>query len=408
MQVIGRLIIEHRNIGLNQLAGTDRRKGKLLDFLKDEEKKVEYVELIYDLIFVYIIGRNNSLVSHITDGFIDPEMYLTYVLCTLITIQIWYITILFINRYGSNDFSEYIGLFINMFLIYYMADSTRVHWESYFYRYNIAWALILLNLLIQYLLKYRETMRETPWETANIMLFIRMLAVMIIMLAAGIALYRPLGIPLTPLAMVAGIIMSIVGRKKMDLVSVDFGHLTERVMLYVVFTFGEMIIAISVYFEGDFNLSSFYYAACAFMIVVGLFMSYGFLYDRLLDREMSISGNTYMLIHIAIIFALSNLTMAFEFMREPEISAVPKNIYLVASFAVYYIFVFALAPFTKGYTGKLKYFRSFGITLPVFVVLSLACVNHPGISIAISAIMSFWVWYLEYKYWKVVIQPIEE
>ena len=26
-----------------------------------KEKKVEYLELIYDLIFVFIIGRNNSL-----------------------------------------------------------------------------------------------------------------------------------------------------------------------------------------------------------------------------------------------------------------------------------------------------------------------------------------------------------
>ena len=48
----------------------------MLDFLKNEEKKVEYVELIYDLIFVYIIGRNNSLVSHITNGFIDPDAFI--------------------------------------------------------------------------------------------------------------------------------------------------------------------------------------------------------------------------------------------------------------------------------------------------------------------------------------------
>ena len=29
------------------------------ELLEPKEKKVEYVELIYDLIFVYIIGRNN-------------------------------------------------------------------------------------------------------------------------------------------------------------------------------------------------------------------------------------------------------------------------------------------------------------------------------------------------------------
>ena len=35
----------------------------MLHFEK-KEKKVEYVELIYDLIFVYIIGRNNHLLHN--------------------------------------------------------------------------------------------------------------------------------------------------------------------------------------------------------------------------------------------------------------------------------------------------------------------------------------------------------
>lgn len=101
----------------------------MFDFLKSDEKKVEYVELIYDLIFVYVIGRNNSLISHISNGFIEPSAYLTYALCTLITIQIWYMTVLFINRYGENSIQDYIGLFINMFLLYYMADATRTTWS---------------------------------------------------------------------------------------------------------------------------------------------------------------------------------------------------------------------------------------------------------------------------------------
>ena len=29
--------------------------------MHQDEKKVEYIELIYDLIFVYLIGRTNSL-----------------------------------------------------------------------------------------------------------------------------------------------------------------------------------------------------------------------------------------------------------------------------------------------------------------------------------------------------------
>ncbi len=33
--------------------------------IDQQEKKVEYLELIYDLIFVYLIGRNNSLLHYI-------------------------------------------------------------------------------------------------------------------------------------------------------------------------------------------------------------------------------------------------------------------------------------------------------------------------------------------------------
>lgn len=380
----------------------------MLDFLKQKEKKVEYIELIYDLVFVYMIGRNNSLVGHLSGGFIDPNLYLTYVLCTLITIQIWYMTTLFINRYGNNEFSEYIGLFINMYLLYYMTDGTSLQWESSFYRYNIAWMLILVNLMVQYLLKMRRPEYSTPWEKSNMLLFIRVMAVMVVTIIAGMIVYHFTGLPVTPVAMVIGILATILQRKKLDLVAVDFPHLTERVMLYVVFTFGEMIISISTYFKGDFGPMRLYLSLCAFLIVVGLFMSYGFLYDHLLDREMSISGNSFMIIHIFIIFALSNLTMALEFMPEPEVALIPKTIYITVSFVMYYVFIFLLAPFTKGYCGELLSFKWFGITLGAFVILMAVFYRHPVINIAVSVALTFAIWYFEYKYWNDYVRPEEE
>ncbi|MBE6040908.1 MAG: hypothetical protein E7220_00120 [Clostridiales bacterium] len=370
------------------------------DFLKSDEKKVEYVELIYDLIFVYMIGRNNSLVTHVPGGFIDYGLYLTYVLCTLITIQIWYLTTLFINRYGSNRPSEYICLFINMFLLYYMGDGTSAEWSGSFYKYNFAWLLIIFNLLIQYIIKYRSASTAAPWEKANIAFFIRLLSTIAFLIAVGIALYKPLGIALTPVAMVAGIIITAAGRSKLDLVAVDFPHLSERIMLYVVFTFGEMIVAIASYFSGPVTLNGTYYSAMIFLIVVGLFMSYGFLYDHLIDREMHISGNSYMLIHIFIIFALNNLTLAFEFMREEEVPVIPKTVFLTLSFVIYYLFIFMLVPFTIGYDRKLTSFRWFGITLAAFIVLMAITYNAPFLSIAISVALTFVIWYFEYSYRK--------
>ena len=58
-------------------------------FMQPKEKKVEYVELIYDLIFVYIIGRNNQLLHSFENGFIAWPAFMAYIMTTLAIIQIW-------------------------------------------------------------------------------------------------------------------------------------------------------------------------------------------------------------------------------------------------------------------------------------------------------------------------------
>lgn len=101
---------------------------------KTDEKKVEYLELIYDLIFVYIIGRNNSLLHHAENGFVTGGVFLAYVLCTLAVIQIWNFSTFYTNLYGRNGVRDHVFLFINMFLLYYMADGISTAWQASFYR----------------------------------------------------------------------------------------------------------------------------------------------------------------------------------------------------------------------------------------------------------------------------------
>ena len=90
----------------------------MVDFLHDKsEKKVEYLELIYDLIFVYLISRNGALLQDMTEGFIRPMSAFTFLSSTLIILQIWYFSTLFINRYGTNGLSDHICIVINMYLL---------------------------------------------------------------------------------------------------------------------------------------------------------------------------------------------------------------------------------------------------------------------------------------------------
>ena len=319
-----------------------------MDLFTREEKKVEYLELIYDLVFVYMVGRNNSLLEHMEGGFIAPTAILAYIICTLAIIQIWNFTTFYINMFGRNGLRDHVFLCVNMYLMYFIGEATRHDWIAYKEQYHIAWALILINIGVQYLIELRNHQADV-WNRDIIK---RMAAVLFIEAAIVFAAAWPgptMVAILSAAAILAGILLTAIGKKVSPGGMVDFAHLTERAMLYVVFTFGEMIIAISAYFIGDgtFDKSVIYFSLMGFLIVVGLFLSYEILYDHLLDKEKADNGFIYMVIHIFIIFALNNITASLEFMREEHVALMPKMIFLVASVIAYYVFLFCTRPYTK-------------------------------------------------------------
>ena len=356
-----------------------------------EEKKVEYIELVYDLIFVYLIGRNSSLMHLIQDGFIIPHAFLTYLVGTLVIIQIWNYTTFYINRYGSNGFQDHMLMLVNMFLLYFMADAIRADWANYyFYKYNIAWVLILINILVHYWIKYRRFREEKPWEALQMTYTMIMLAVQTVIVIAAIVLYSFTGLSLTFLGVAFGVIYTIAASRINTLVPVDFGHLTERAMLYVVFTFGEMIIAISGYFEGEVNLSGVYFALMGFLIVVGLFQSYELCYDHLIDRGLITSGSGYMMIHLFLILALSNITVALEFMRREEVDLLPKTMFLAGSFVVYYVFLYLLAIYSKTKARpSRKFIAGIIVLLAAFAVLMVILREYMYVNIALTVALVF-------------------
>ena len=351
-----------------------------------EEKKVEFIELIYDLIFVYLIGRSNELLHDMDGGFFSFGTYLTYLISAMAILQIWYMSTLFINRFGSNSVMDYLGLFINMYLLYYMAGGTRAEWGEYYMRYNIAWGLILVNLAVQYLLKMKKNKQITPWEASHFKARMTLLLVQAGLIFASIPVYYLTRFPLAWVSLVVGFFGALFTRKIDALVPVNFEHLTERVMLYVVLTFGEMIVSIAVYFDDPFSLSTFYFSIMAFLIVAGLFLSYGLLYDRIIDRTRHSTGSAYIILHIFLLLALSNITAALGFMRDPEVNVVAKNVLITASFIVYYIFLFIIARYARECDRPKK-----GLSLRLliasvaFTILMAVCYQNGFLGIALSA-----------------------
>jgi len=367
--------------------------------MEKKEKKVEYLELIYDLMFVFMIGRCNSLLQNLQGDFISWQSVFVYLVYTLAVIQIWNYSTFYINIYGENSPRNHIFIFLNMFALYFMGTSTKMNWRLFQTRHHITWALILLNIALQYLIEMKAYIDEDKESS-----LIKRVMVILFMEAAliGIAAFIPGlgGIITAGTAVLIGITANSLAGKGSTL-PVDFMHLSERAMLFVVFTFGDMIIAIAGYFDEAPTIGNLYFALMIFLIVVGLFLSYEVLYDHIIDREMQTGGISYMLMHIFMIFGLNSISAAFQFMPAEEVDLMSKLILLIMSFLVYYGCLFATRQYGKPICrhDKNLYLPVIPVTL-VFVVLMLILRNHMRLNIAVNVIYVYLIFMFLYRYAK--------
>lgn len=366
--------------------------------MEKEEKKVEYLELIYDLIFVYIVGRNNSLLHHVEGGFVSTTTFMAYVLCSLAIIQIWNFSTFYINMHGRNGLRDHIALVLNMYLLYYIGEGTRLHWESFHTQYHVAWALILLNIGVQYAIELRHH-RGAAHEVRSIRNMMIVLFGQALLVLLVIPVYHRTGLALSAVPIVFGVVLTRLLADESRAELIDFAHLSERAMLYVVFTFGEMIIAIASYFEGDFTWRSVYFSGMSFLIVVGLFLCYELLYDKIIDRERRTTGIRYMFVHIFLIFALNLMTTALEFMRDEAVALLPKTLFLIAAFALYFGCLLALQRFAKPHMRLTpRYLRLFWAMTAVFVVLMVVLRGLMVPNILLSVAYVFAVYFMMWRF----------
>ena len=315
----------------------------MLDFLeeKEEERKVEYIELIYDLIFVHTIGRCGALLN-LEHGIPDPVVYLIFMVFSVAVLEAWYFYTIFINRFPQYPKQRNVSIFVSMYLLYYVAAGIHENWRENYAQIHVGWALILSHLAIQYAIALRKDTEKQSVMNRDIFVFI---AEPIIILAS-IPIYQSTGMIISPFAIILGIVVGVTG-PKVETRHADFPHLTERLMLYVVFSFGEMIIEISGFFDEGVTPMGIVHSLLAFALVSGLFLNYGYVYDHIIDREQKTTADWYLFIHMFLIISLSYLTQVMEMLRNPDVDENAKIISLGIWLVAYVIFLSLLERYAK-------------------------------------------------------------
>ena len=352
---------------------------------------VSNIELFYDLIFVYCISVITSLCHHVEGGFLDWGTWGIYTFAFLVVLQVWFFTTFLINRYGDRSASDNICLFINMFLLYFLASGIRTDWENTIFTFNIAWALILVNLLVHWAIKRGRYSNLDADDKAIMNWTIVVLAIQIaIVLTAAF-------LPTVPSEITSwvGLLfgMAVFARNKSYKRKCSrFGHLAERCSLLVIVAFGEMIVAIAAYMHRDYSIL---YPILIFAFVVGLFLIYIYEHDNMTDHHRKSDGRAYLSITGWLILVIGNLTVALEFMPDAEIAFLPKSMYLTGCLVCYLLTSFVIGFWNK---PEFRYTASFAVgrllTCAAIVIIAFATSFHPMINlICDTAALYFALWH---------------
>ena len=354
---------------------------------------VTNIELFYDLIFAYCISVLTSLCGNVTDGFIGVSTWLLYLFSFLVVLQVWFYSTLLMNHYGDGSATDNVCMFINMFLLYYMASGIREEWSLSLFTFDISWTLILVNLAACAAIKL---FMYDNLNDADVFMLIGMATVLIAQAVfALIAAFLPFAVSvvLSWIAVIFGVNMWWLMRRLRDK-PIRFVHVAERCSLLVIVMFGQTVVSISPYIA---LTSSLLYPICVFALVVGLFLIYIYEHDNMIDRHQTTTGVGFMNLTVWLVIILGNLTVALGFMPLPTIDFLPKNIYL-AVFLVLYLFTSFL--FGRYNKAELKYSKLFiagrlGVCAAI-VIVALATGFDPAITLVFDTFAVFFALWHEW------------
>ncbi len=304
---------------------------------------VSNIELFYDLIFVYCISVLTSLCHHVHGDFLDIGTWGIFMFSYLVVLQVWFFTTLLMNRYGDRSASDNVCLFVNMFLLYFLASGIQTEWENSVFTFNIAWALILVNLIVHWAMKLLRYDNLDDDDRKVIRYNIVALAVQLVVVVVAAFLPTEASEVASWAALLIGMVMWRQPRAHRAK-QARFSHIAERCSLLTIIAFGETIVAISTYMTGA---SSLLFSVMVFVLVVGLFLIYIFEHDNMVDHHKETSGIGYMTVTAWVILVIGNLTVALEYMPMDEIAFLPKSTMLTACLVAYLLTSFLLGSHNK-------------------------------------------------------------
>lgn len=326
-------------------------------------KGVSSIELFYDVMLVYCLGVLTSTMHHVEGGSFTFGQWLSFTFSYMVVLQAWTFTIFLMNRFGNRTVGDSLCLLVNMFLLYFIANSIQSGWENAPVSFAVPWAAMIANLIVHCLSKRLGKPGPDDTDKRILNATIVVLSVQFALAVAAALLPGDAGIVASWAACIVGAGMFSQSRTLRSKPA-SFEHLSERCRLITIIAFGEMVAAIAIFVTGQ-GMGEWWVTMLVFTLVVGLFLVYMYEHDRMIDHHSKSDSMAFLLISAWIIYVVGNMTVALEYMALGEMDDWPKVTYLTAGLVLYLITSFLLGLYNK---------KEFAYSAPYVVGRVIACV----------------------------------
>ncbi|OKP94312.1 low temperature requirement protein A [Paenibacillus sp. P46E] len=273
-------------------------------------KKVTWLELFYDLLFVAAVSKASHVLLHVEDETLSPQTLGKFV---LIFIPIWWAWVgqtLFVNRYGQDIISHRIFLIIQLFFVLIMTASLSLDFDQTYYSFLIGYVGLRAMTAVQYLFvrtKENGHLRATAHYLGTrfwVGLVISACSlffdswVRYLVLYAGIAL---------------DILLPLLGRKILVKTPANTHHLLERFSLFALILLGESVVSILAVLQSSvWTLQSVGFAALTFVLIIAMWWQYYDNLEKKVDKNVHTAGQTIIYGHLFIFLSLCILAASIQ------------------------------------------------------------------------------------------------
>ncbi|MCD8350059.1 MAG: low temperature requirement protein A [Planctomycetaceae bacterium] len=303
-----------------------------------KEKKVSWLELFFDLVFVTTVSLITRILVNADHHPDQVHLYFGEFLLTVFPMfWLWAGQTMFFNRYSDEISHPTIFMLLQMFCLILMTVHITFDFDNTTYHiFLISYLGFRALTIMQYVLAGRRRLDDARCRTASVLS--RLFTAGAIITASSIFFSGSWRYTIMYAGIFADIVSPLFFRRSLKYTPVNLPHLSERLGSFVLIAFGESLVSITnILSESGDSYYAMAFAAASFLLISLMWTSYFHDFENTLDRHVETNGQLILYSHFLILAAIMILAANLHLLFADELPRHTLIDFLFGSAAVFFV-----------------------------------------------------------------------